>query len=160
MRLASTVATATSALTLFAPTASWAQNAPAGAPPPYDHSTAPVARAFRVNPGAVTIDGKLDEPAWASAEPVTRFTQFDPKEGEPATQRTDMRILIDGEAVYGNAVLRWEYRPGSTLYLVWQQFRSGVEPFGEFRFGRDVRGVFESRPENVLAVKATYWLPL
>jgi hypothetical protein len=60
----------------------------------------------------------------------------------------------------GNAVLRWEYRPGSALYLVWQQFRSETEGFGEFRFGRDVRGVFESRPENVVAVKATYWLPM
>ena len=57
----------------------------------------------------------------------------------------------------GSAVLRWEWRPGSTLFLVWQQFRSGAEPFGDFRFGRDVRGVFERRPENVVAVKATYW---
>jgi hypothetical protein len=103
MRFASTLATVSSALTLFAPTASWGQDAPAAASSTYDHSAAPVARAFRVDPGAVTIDGRLDEAAWASAEPVTRFTQFDPKEGEPATQRTEVRILIDGEAVYFGA---------------------------------------------------------
>ncbi|HEY5218963.1 MAG TPA: hypothetical protein VIJ16_04095 [Gemmatimonadaceae bacterium] len=30
----------------------------------------------------------------------------------------------------GNTVLRWEYRPGSALYLVWQQQRSGFAPQG------------------------------
>src|SRR5207253_10376518 len=40
----------------------------------------------------------------------------------------------------GNAVLRWEYRPGSTLFLVWQQQRSGSEPFGDFEFSRDTHG--------------------
>ncbi|HLL48888.1 MAG TPA: DUF5916 domain-containing protein, partial [Longimicrobiaceae bacterium] len=58
----------------------------------------------------------------------------------------------------GNAVLRWEYRPGSTLFLVWQQNRSGGEPFGDFRFGRDAAGVFRSHPDNVFVVKATYWI--
>jgi hypothetical protein len=59
----------------------------------------------------------------------------------------------------GNAVLRWEWRPGSTLFLVWQQNRENEEPFGDFRLGRDVDALFsggESR--NVLAVKASYWL--
>jgi hypothetical protein len=58
----------------------------------------------------------------------------------------------------GNAVLRWEYRPGSTLFLVWQQNRSGGEPFGDFRLGRDAAGVFRSHPDNVFVIKATYWI--
>ena len=58
----------------------------------------------------------------------------------------------------GNAVLRWEYRPGSTLFFVWQQQRSGVEPFGDFRFGRDYGALFRQHAENVFTVKATYWL--
>ncbi len=58
----------------------------------------------------------------------------------------------------GNAVLRWEYRPGSTLFLVWQQNRSGGEQFGDFRFGRDAAGVFSAHPDNVFVVKATYWI--
>ncbi len=58
----------------------------------------------------------------------------------------------------GNAVLRWEYRPGSTLYFVWQQERSGAEPFGNFRFGRDVGAIFDQPSRNVFVIKASYWL--
>jgi hypothetical protein len=58
----------------------------------------------------------------------------------------------------GNAVLRWEYRPGSTLFFVWQQERSGQEGFGDFEFGRDASDLFEVPARNVFLVKATYWL--
>lgn len=58
----------------------------------------------------------------------------------------------------GNAVVRWEYRPGSAVFFVWQQSRSGFQPYeGEFRAGRDVRDIF-GRPSNVFLVKATYWI--
>jgi hypothetical protein len=57
----------------------------------------------------------------------------------------------------GNAVLRWEYRPGSTLFLVWQQQRSGRQPFGDFSFSRDADGVFSARPDNIFLMKASYW---
>ena len=60
----------------------------------------------------------------------------------------------------GNAVLRWEYRPGSALFLVWQQSREGEEPFGNFELSRDWHGLFRIEPENLIAIKATYWLPL
>jgi hypothetical protein len=57
----------------------------------------------------------------------------------------------------GNAVVRWEYRPGSALFFVWQQERSDFLPFeGDFRTGRDTREIF-GRPSNVFLVKATYW---
>ena len=58
----------------------------------------------------------------------------------------------------GNAVLRWEYRPGSTLFLVWQQQRADEQPFGDFRFRRDADGVFDARPDNIFLVKLSYWL--
>lgn len=58
----------------------------------------------------------------------------------------------------GNAVLRWEYRPGSALFFVWQQERSGFEPIGDFNASRDVRDIFDTTPTNVFLVKATYWL--
>ena len=60
----------------------------------------------------------------------------------------------------GNAVLRWEYRPGSTLFLVWQQNRSGTEDFGDFRFGRDAGSIFDAPADNVFAIKFDYWLNL
>ncbi|HEX9608195.1 MAG TPA: DUF5916 domain-containing protein [Gemmatimonadaceae bacterium] len=57
----------------------------------------------------------------------------------------------------GNAVVRWEYRPGSALFFVWQQQREDFLPFeGDFRTGRETRGIF-GRPSNVFLLKATYW---
>ncbi len=57
----------------------------------------------------------------------------------------------------GNAVVRWEYRPGSALFFVWQQQRQNFLPFeGDFRTGRETREIF-GRPSNVFLVKATYW---
>ncbi|HEX8691851.1 MAG TPA: DUF5916 domain-containing protein [Longimicrobium sp.] len=58
----------------------------------------------------------------------------------------------------GNAVLRWEYRPGSVLFLVWQQQRDGFEAVGDFDFGRDAGEVFRAPAQNVFVIKATYWL--
>ena len=60
----------------------------------------------------------------------------------------------------GNAVLRWEYRPGSALFLVWQQGREETAPVGDFDFSRDWDALSDVPPENVLALKATYWIPL
>ena len=58
----------------------------------------------------------------------------------------------------GNAVMRWEYRPGSALFFVWQQQRVGSEAFGDFDFNRDFRGLVRRHPDNVFTIKATYYL--
>jgi len=58
----------------------------------------------------------------------------------------------------GTSVLRWEYRPGSTLYFVWTQQREGFDQFGDFNFSRDRSALFRDRPTNVFQVKATYWI--
>ena len=58
----------------------------------------------------------------------------------------------------GNAVLRWEWREGSTLYLAWQQRRSDADPIGDFDFGRDQRALLGTRPDNIFLVKMNYWL--
>jgi uncharacterized protein DUF5916/cellulose/xylan binding protein with CBM9 domain len=55
-------------------------------------------------------------------------------------------------------VLRWEYKPGSTLFVVWQQARENDAVPGGFRFGRDVRDIFGVTPRNVFLVKLSYWL--
>jgi hypothetical protein len=55
-------------------------------------------------------------------------------------------------------VLRWEYKPGSSLFVVWQQGRSGDGDLGDFRFGRDFGGVFSAPANNVFLVKLSYWL--
>lgn len=51
-------------------------------------------------PVAPRIDGVLNEPEWSLAQPVTDFTQRDPDEGAPASERTEIRILYDNEALY------------------------------------------------------------
>ena len=58
----------------------------------------------------------------------------------------------------GTAVLRWEYRPGSTIFFVWTQQRSGESSNGDLNFRRDYRSLFGDRPDNVFLVKATYWV--
>jgi Domain of unknown function (DUF5916)/Carbohydrate family 9 binding domain-like len=55
-------------------------------------------------------------------------------------------------------VLRWEYRPGSQLFLVWQQGKSDYLEQGDFRFGRDFSGVFSAPSRNVFLIKFSYWL--
>ena len=61
-----------------------------------------VAFAFAI---AALIDGKLDDAAWSAATPITQFTQFNPDEGLPPTQRTVVRILYDDEALYIGATM-------------------------------------------------------
>ena len=47
----------------------------------------------------------------------------------------------------GTGVLRWEYRPGSTLYFVWTQIREGFDQFGDFDFSRDRSALFRDMLE-------------
>ncbi len=64
------------------------------------------------------------------------------------------------KSLRGNAVLRWEYRPGSVLYFVWTQLREDFEPQGELRFGPSTRRLFDAEADDVFMVKATYYLDL
>lgn len=60
----------------------------------------------------------------------------------------------------GNAVLRWEYRPGSTLFLVWTQDRNDTAAYGDVRLRRDGDELLRARPDNIFLVKVSYWLGL
>lgn len=60
----------------------------------------------------------------------------------------------------GNAVFRWEYKPGSTLFLVWTQNRSSQDIDGDLDFSRDRRALFTSPADNVFLIKVNYWLPM
>ncbi|MEJ7809296.1 MAG: DUF5916 domain-containing protein [Gemmatimonadaceae bacterium] len=59
-----------------------------------------------------------------------------------------------------NLVLRWEWRPGSTLFLVWQQDRSADDTNGRLVRPRALRDSFSAPGDNFFAVKATYWIGL
>lgn len=62
-------------------------------------------------------------------------------------------------SVISNTVIRWEYRPGSTFFIVWQQSRNGFEPNGELVRLGDLFGGFKNVGTNFLAVKANFWIP-
>jgi hypothetical protein len=67
-------------------------------------SPLPEVEAARV-PKPIEIDGRLDEEAWAGVPAFGEFVQRDPDEGEPATERTELRLLYDDEALYVGARL-------------------------------------------------------
>ncbi|MBU1935903.1 hypothetical protein KKG05_00760, partial [bacterium] len=65
---------------------------------------------------------------------------------------------FDYRSLRGNMILRWEYLPGSTLYLVWTHGRWDDETRGRFDLNRSVDRLFSTDSDNILLVKATYWL--
>ena len=57
-------------------------------------------------------------------------------------------------------MLRWEYRPGSTIFFVWQRNQYASARTGSFDLGRDVDALFAAPAENRFIVKVNYWLGL
>ncbi len=55
-----------------------------------------------------------------------------------------------------NLVLRWEYVPGSELYIVWSQSRNGFEGDGRFILNEDIREMFRIVPHNIFLIKLSY----
>jgi len=55
-----------------------------------------------------------------------------------------------------NLVIRWEYLPGSVLYVVWSQDRTGYDRTGEFILGEGFRDLFDVHPGNVFLIKFSY----
>ena len=93
----------------------------------------------------------------ARSATTARYT-MDPDGTGPAAAFTFADPDFTSRSLRGTAVLRWEYRPGSTMFFVWTQQRAGSDAFGDIDFGRDSRALVADRPDNVFLVKATYWL--
>lgn len=60
------------------------------------------------------------------------------------------------KSLRGTVVLRWEYRPGSTLFVVWTQNRADHAYAGDFDFGRDVSLLFRASGDNIFLFKFNY----
>ena len=75
----------------FAGTA-FAQSVPAAGP-------GPSLSASRV-PTPPVLDGRLDESSWQAAASAGDFRQYEPVEGAPATERTEVRVLYDNTSIY------------------------------------------------------------
>jgi hypothetical protein len=91
----------------------------------------------------------------ASYDPATRTVT--PAGGKPFRLRDPS---FNSRSLRGNAVLRWEYRPGSVLYFVWTQQRTDQQAFGDLRLGPSTRRLFDAQANDVFLVKATYYLGL
>ncbi|MCA9736575.1 MAG: DUF5916 domain-containing protein [Gemmatimonadota bacterium] len=79
-------------------------------------------------------------------------------DGDGSPERWDDPDFAFGQ-FRSNVVLRWEYRPGSALFLVWSQGRDrSRELDGSFELGRDLDRLFSVRPDNVFLIKVSYWL--
>jgi hypothetical protein len=83
----------------------------------------------------------------------------DPDGADPAAPFTIADQSFNFRSLRANLVLRWEYRPGATLFLVWQQNRSNqADGVGDFDFGRDFKSLRTTPADNVLAIKLSYWM--
>jgi hypothetical protein len=87
----------------------------------------------------------------------SRFVEFDEESG------ADFSFPVQDfnfRSLRGNAVLRWEYSPGSTLFLVWQQNRQDQQAVGDFDLSRDLDALFGSGTENTFILKVSHFLDL
>ena len=57
-----------------------------------------------------------------------------------------------------NAVLRWEYKPGSAIFLVWSQGRDHYDQTGDFSLGNNVGALLGEPSQDVFMIKASYWI--
>ncbi len=86
------------------------------------------------------------------------------EEGATLITDGDDEFEIDNQdfnyvSLRSNTVLRWEWRPGSSLYLVWQQNRSRSDENASLVGGKDLFNTFDTEGENFFAFKVSYWLP-
>jgi hypothetical protein len=82
---------------------------------------------------------------------------IDPDGQGPAQQISFGNPNFNFMSLRGNAVLRWEYSPGSVVYFVWTQSRSESENIGDFQFNRSAGKLFDLHPDNIYMIKFTYW---
>jgi hypothetical protein len=82
---------------------------------------------------------------------------IDPDGSGAATPFTIANPDFNFRSLRGNAVFRWEYLPGSTLYFAWTHSRSAQETVGDFDFSRDRDALLAAKPDNIFLVKASWW---
>jgi hypothetical protein len=106
------------------------------APAP-DTATAVVHAARLPEATFLRIDGRMDEAAWNLAEPVSGFRQREPREGEPATENTEVRILYGTEALVVG-VLALDSEPDKAIGRILQRDKIIAQGFdNEYEFGGD-----------------------
>lgn len=110
-----------------------------------------VAGAAQVLPGGVQCSASICE------VDGTQHVDFD---GDGVTDYAFSDRDFNVRSLIGNAVLRWEYRPGSTIFLVWQRSQVDRGSFGDFDLGRDAGALFAAPADNRFIIKVNYWMGL
>ena len=104
---------------------------------------------------AITLDGRLDEPVWSRAIPATDFRQIDPDNGLPATERTEVRVVFTGVALYLGVTcfdsepdgwIGWQMRRDDRLFSD-DAFMWTIDTFLDGRTGY----FFEMNPSGLMA---------
>ena len=93
----------------------------------------------------------------ARQDPDTRVFTVDPDGTGPAAAFTISDRSFNTRSMNATANVRWDWRDGSTFFLVWQHRRANPATFGSFSWNRDVHDLFASPSENTLMFKFNYW---
>lgn len=84
----------------------------------------------------------------------TRYIDFD---GNGTSDHSFRDRDFNVRSLIGNAIFRWEYRPGSTLFFVWQRQQKDEANVGDFDLSRDAGALFRAPARSVFMIKASYW---
>jgi Domain of unknown function (DUF5916)/Carbohydrate family 9 binding domain-like len=84
--------------------------------------------------------------------------EVDADAGGPAPTFSFADPSFTFRSLRGNAVVRWEYRPGSTIFVVWTRSGSSSLSRGQIDFGDDVSSLWQGPSENIFLIKVNYWL--
>lgn len=96
--------------------------------------------------------------SFLSYDAIGRSYGVDPDAFGPSSSFTFDNPDFNFKSLRLNAIFRWEFRPGSTLYAVWTEQRQDESFPGEFRAGRDLSRLFSAKSDDVFLVKLTYWI--
>jgi hypothetical protein len=98
-------------------------------------------------------------------EPFAASGAYGPTQELVAARSGELRpVAVPGSRDFNtksfrsNVVLRWEWKPGSTLFVVWQQNRAATSPIGTRASIGDMFDSITAPGDHVLAVKTTFWI--
>jgi hypothetical protein len=101
-----------------------------------------------------------DNSSTIAHDPGADTFTVDPDGDGPAESFTFANPDFNIKSLKVNAVFRWEYTPGSTLYFVWTHGKQDYQDPGHLDFGRDAKSLWDASAENIVLVKVTKWLDL
>jgi hypothetical protein len=100
-----------------------------------------------------------DNGSTISYDAATEEYTVDPDGGGAADPFTFSNPDFNYKSLRGNAVLRWEFLPGSTAFFVWTHSNYNEEHPGTFDFGRDLGNLFDNKNyDDAFLIKIAYWL--